>query len=127
MQRIAAMAPKKIAVVGAGKIGSTVAALLAPAYDVLVIDRSADALAALDPRPKPATAAIAIDDPTELARALTGCFAVVNAAPYQLTTAVARAAKAAGAHYLDLTEDVAASRVVRELAADSHTAFIPQC
>jgi saccharopine dehydrogenase-like NADP-dependent oxidoreductase len=51
----------------------------------------------------------------------------VSCAPFHLTTSVARAAKAAGAHYLDLTEDVAASRVVRELAADAKTAFIPQC
>ena len=58
---------------------------------------------------------------------MAGCFAVVNCAPYHLTTMVARAAKAAGAHYLDLTEDVAASRIVRELAADATTAFIPQC
>jgi len=70
---------------------------------------------------------MAIDDPVALAKALGGCFAVVNAAPYHLTTVVAQAAKAAGAHYLDLTEDVAASRVVRELAKDSTTAFVPQC
>jgi saccharopine dehydrogenase-like NADP-dependent oxidoreductase len=117
----------KVAIVGAGKIGSTVAGLLAPAYDVIVIDQSEDALAALDAKPRPATKAMAIDDAEALAKALAGCFAVVNAAPYQLTTVVARAAKAAGAHYLDLTEDVAASRVVRELAKDSATAFIPQC
>lgn len=122
-----AQAVKTIAVVGAGKIGSTVAALLAPAYEVLVIDQSEAALAALDAKPKPATRAIAIADPQALAQALEGAFAVVNAAPYQLTTAVARAAKAAGAHYLDLTEDVAASRVVRELAEGAETAFIPQC
>ena len=70
---------------------------------------------------------MAIDDPAALATALAGCFAVVNAAPYHLTTVVAQAAKAAGAHYLDLTEDVAASRVVRELAKDAATAFVPQC
>src|SRR5947207_1529455 len=118
---------KTVAVVGAGKIGSTIASLLAGAYAVRVIDQSAEALAALDAHPAPATVALAIDDPEALAAALAGCFAVVNAAPYHLTTAVARAAKASGAHYLDLTEDVAASRVVRELAEDATTAFVPQC
>ncbi|MGZ3404182.1 MAG: saccharopine dehydrogenase C-terminal domain-containing protein [Phenylobacterium sp.] len=118
---------RKIAVIGAGKIGSTAATLLAGCgdYEVLVIDRSAEALAGIDTRVK--TAAVAIDSPADLADALAGCFAVVNAAPYHLTVAVAQAAKTAGAHYLDLTEDVAASRVVRELAADASTAFIPQC
>jgi saccharopine dehydrogenase-like NADP-dependent oxidoreductase len=118
---------RKAAVVGAGKIGSTVASLLKAAgdYDVLVIDQSPAALAGLGRGVQ--TAAMAIDDPAALAQALAGCFAVVNAAPYHLTTVVAQAAKAAGAHYLDLTEDVAASRVVRDLASDSKTAFIPQC
>ena len=117
----------KAAVIGAGKIGSTIASLLAGSgdYEVLVIDQSAEALADIDPAA--ATLAMAIDDPAALAQALAGCFAVVNAAPYHLTTVVAQAAKTAGAHYLDLTEDVAASRVVRDLAKDAKTAFIPQC
>ena len=71
----------KIAVIGAGKIGSTIAGLLAGAYEVLVIDQSEAALAALDAHPAPATAALAIDDPAALTAALTGCFAVLNAAP----------------------------------------------
>jgi saccharopine dehydrogenase-like NADP-dependent oxidoreductase len=118
---------RKIAVIGAGKIGSTAASLLAGCgdYEVLVIDRSAEALAGLDPRV--ASAAVAIESPAHLAPALAGCFAVLNAAPYQLTTLVAEAARTAGAHYLDLTEDVAASRVVRDLAKDADTAFVPQC
>ena len=40
---------------------------------------------------------------------------------------IAEAAKAAGAHYLDLTEDVASTRAVKQLAAGARTAFIPQC
>ena len=120
---------RKVAIVGAGKIGSTVLALLvgSGAYEVLVIDQSAEALAGLNPATRVETVALAIDEPGTLAAALQGRFAVVNCAPYHLTTRVAEAAKAAGAHYLDLTEDVAASRVVRDLAADSATAFIPQC
>ncbi|MEO8113951.1 MAG: saccharopine dehydrogenase family protein [Phenylobacterium sp.] len=120
---------RKVAVVGAGKIGSTVVDLLAGsgAYEVLVIDQSAEALAGLNPSSKAGTLALAIDGSAALTEALKDRFAVVNCAPYHLTTKVAEAAKAAGAHYLDLTEDVAASRVVRDLAKDSQTAFIPQC
>ena len=33
----------------------------------------------------------------------------------------------AGVHYFDLTEDVATTRMVKELAEDATTAFIPQC
>jgi saccharopine dehydrogenase-like NADP-dependent oxidoreductase len=119
---------RKVAVIGAGKIGSTVVDLLVAsgAYEVLVIDQSAEALAALRPK-SVETAAMAIDDPSRLAARLEGRFAVVNCAPYHLTVAVARAAAQAHAHYLDLTEDVASSRVTRELAASAGTAFIPQC
>lgn len=120
---------RKVAVVGAGKIGSTVVDLLvgSGSYEVVLIDQSAEALADFAGRPHVSTRALAIDNPAQLESALEGCFAAVNCAPYHLTIAVARAAKAAGAHYLDLTEDVASSRVVRELAADASTAFIPQC
>ncbi|HEX3699694.1 MAG TPA: saccharopine dehydrogenase family protein [Phenylobacterium sp.] len=120
---------RKVAVVGAGKIGSTVVDLLTAfgAYEVLVIDQSAQALAALKAGPRVETAAMAIDDPETLAAMLKGRFAVVNCAPYHLTVTVARAAAKAGAHYLDLTEDVASSRLTRELAQTSRAAFIPQC
>src|ERR1039458_10286312 len=56
-----------------------------------------------------------------------GQFAVLNAGPFYLTTRIAEAARAAGTHYLDLTEDVARARRVRELAVDASKAFIPQC
>ena len=120
---------RKVAVVGAGKIGSTVVDLLvgSGSYSVILIDQSGEALAEFAGRERVETAALAIDNPDQIEGALAGCFAVVNCAPYHLTIAVARAAKVADAHYLDLTEDVASSRVVRDLSADAATAFIPQC
>ena len=120
---------RKVAVVGAGKIGSTVVDLLvgSGSYEVVLVDQSAEALAEFAGRAHVTTAALAIDNPAQLEGAMEGCFAAVNCAPYHLTIAVARAAKAANAHYLDLTEDVASSRVVRDLAADATSAFIPQC
>jgi saccharopine dehydrogenase-like NADP-dependent oxidoreductase len=62
-----------------------------------------------------------------LQKILAGKYAVLSAAPYHATRLIAEAAKAAGAHYLDLTEDVASTRVVKQLAAGARTAFIPQC
>ena len=120
---------RRIAVIGAGKIGSTVAGLLAGcgSYEVLLIDQDREALTACAGLVHVDVKAMAIDDPEALAAPIAGVFAVVNCAPYHLTTVVARAAKAAGAHYLDLTEDVAASRIVRDLAVGAATAFIPQC
>ena len=120
---------KDIAVVGAGHIGGTVAALLAQTgdYRVTVIDRSAEQLAELGPISGVEHLVLEVTDEKALAAALNGKFAVLSAAPYHLTFEVAKAAKAAGAHYLDLTEDVATTRKVKQLAHGATTAFIPQC
>jgi saccharopine dehydrogenase-like NADP-dependent oxidoreductase len=120
---------KDIAVVGAGHIGGTIAALLAETgdYRVTVIDRSAQQLAELGPIERVEHLVLEVTDERALTTALTGKFAVLSAAPYHLTFEVAKAAKAAGAHYLDLTEDVATTRKVKALAHNAGIAFIPQC
>src|SRR5690606_7281367 len=56
-----------------------------------------------------------------------GKFAVLSAAPFHLTTRIAEAAAKSGVHYLDLTEDVASTGRVKELAKGAKTAVIPQC
>jgi saccharopine dehydrogenase-like NADP-dependent oxidoreductase len=117
---------KDVAVIGAGKIGATVAGLLASTgdYQVILADRSPEVLGRLDRNERIRIATTDVEDSSELVNLLNGHFAVLNSAPFHLTT---RIAEAAGAHYLDLTEDVASTRRVRELAADAGTAFMPQC
>lgn len=129
------MPTHSILVIGGGKIGSVVAALLAQSagplrYRVTVADRSAEALAELKREtPHADIDALVLDvhDPAQLRAALHGRFAVLSAAPYHLTVKVAEAARATGVHYLDLTEDVASTRRIRELAEGATSAFIPQC
>lgn len=129
-----------ILVIGAGKIGSVVADLLvdtpeAGGYRVTVADRSATLLAEIATDPRRALAArsrlstlvLDVNDPAQLAAALDGRFAVLSAAPFHLTLQIAQAARAAGVHYLDLTEDVASTRAIRALAEGASSAFIPQC
>ena len=127
---------KDILVIGGGKIGSVVAELLAGTpeeggYRVTVADRSAALLAGIerDARrsPRLATRLLDVNDPAQLDDALRGRYAVLSAAPYHLTLRVAQTAKAAGVHYLDLTEDVASTRAIRALAQGARTALIPQC
>lgn len=120
---------KKIIVIGAGNIGSTIASMLAETgdYSVVLCDKDA---ARFDNMPKHAaitTQTLDIDDKTALRSTLAGSFAVLSAAPYHLTTRIADAAAATGIHYLDLTEDVASTRHVKELAQKANSAFIPQC
>jgi saccharopine dehydrogenase-like NADP-dependent oxidoreductase len=120
---------RDIAVIGGGKIGSTIAQLLHRAgdYRVTVIDRSQAQLDRLEGCEGVRTAVGDIADAGSLRSALDGKFAVLSAAPYFLTTRIAEAALAAGAHYLDLTEDVVSTRVVKVMANDARTAFMPQC
>ncbi|MTI01493.1 saccharopine dehydrogenase family protein [Roseibium sp. RKSG952] len=117
-----------VCIVGAGKIGQMIATLLkgSPHYSVTVADHDLNALSALN-KLGIATRQIDAGDEQALAKGLEEFDAVISAAPFFLTPAIAKAAKAAGAHYFDLTEDVAATNAVRELAKDSETAFMPQC
>ena len=70
---------------------------------------------------------IDVTDARRLRDVLKDSYAVLSAVPFNLTGNIAVAAKETGARYLDLTEDVATTRRVRQLAADARTAFIPQC
>ena len=120
---------KNILVVGAGKIGSTIAEMLAQTgdYAVTVADRSADQLRRLEARDAIGRLELDISDDVALQEAMTGRFAVMSAAPYHLTGKIALAARATGTHYLDLTEDVATTRLVKQLATQASSTFIPQC
>ena len=118
----------KIALLGAGHIGQTIARLLAGSgdYAVTVVDRDAAALQRLA-APGLATLAADTEDEAALGAAIAGHDAVVNALPYHLAVPTARAARAAGCHYFDLTEDVAATREIKAIADGAATAFMPQC
>jgi saccharopine dehydrogenase-like NADP-dependent oxidoreductase len=119
------MAPiETVRVVGLGKVGELVGRLLHEAsFDVIGVDV----------RPRPGlpfevVAAESTDGPA-LRHSLEGADAVVCCLPFASTLGVAEATAAIGAHYFDLTEDVATTERVRELAASgsSDSVFAPQC
>ena len=118
----------RITLLGAGHIGQTIAHLLADSgdYEVTVVDRSATALAKLASLPVQ-TRQAETAEPQALLEVLRGRDAVVNALPYHLATLAATQAREAGCHYFDLTEDVAATRAIQQLAAGAGTVFMPQC
>ncbi|MBF0877690.1 saccharopine dehydrogenase family protein [Gluconobacter cerevisiae] len=118
---------KQVTVAGAGKIGSAIAELLHHGgYGVTLLDCHADHLQALvlpeGVRRRTVDIAKGLDPAL-----LEGQFAVLSALPFHLTRNIAKAAAAAGTHYLDLTEDVASTKDVRALAEGASSAFIPQC
>ena len=118
----------RITLLGAGHIGHTIAHLLSHSgdYEVTVVDRSAEALTKLKGMPL-STRAVETADAKALLGALKGQQAVINALPYHLATLAATSALEAGCHYFDLTEDVAATRAIQQMAAGAKTAFMPQC
>lgn len=118
----------KIALLGAGHIGQTIARLLHATgdYQVTVIDKNAKYLDVLAAEGI-ATAEVDTAHHGALAAQLRGKDAVVNALPYHLAITAATLARECGCHYFDLTEDVAATKAIKELAQGSKTAFMPQC
>ncbi|TXL69311.1 saccharopine dehydrogenase family protein [Vineibacter terrae] len=120
----------EIAVIGAGRIGVTIAELLAGSgdYGVTLIDRDRAQLERIPFGSAIKTAALDIAAVDEaLLGQLRDKLAILSAAPFQLTTQIAGIARRIGVHYLDLTEDVASTRQVQSLAQGAAAAFIPQC
>jgi saccharopine dehydrogenase-like NADP-dependent oxidoreductase len=117
-----------VRVIGLGKVGELVASLL---------DDSGFTVAAYDVRGRDdlpfETATLDVRDAGAVRAALKGADAVVSCMPYNLNLGVAEAAHEMGVHYFDLTEDVATTNRVKELAAlDSSagpggTVYAPQC
>jgi len=120
---------KNVLVMGSGKIGQMIAMMLAESgdYHVTVADCDPVGLAKLPIHAKIKPLELNVNDDAALNAALTGQYAVLSALPFALTTRVARAAVAVGVHYFDLTEDVACTRVVKDLAQGAETALVPQC
>jgi saccharopine dehydrogenase-like NADP-dependent oxidoreductase len=118
----------KIALLGAGHIGQTIARLLHTSsdYQVSVFDKNAQYLKVLADEGI-ATVRIDSEDKAALGAALRGKDAVVNALPYHLAITAAQLALEHGCHYFDLTEDVAATKAIKDMARDAKTAFMPQC
>jgi saccharopine dehydrogenase-like NADP-dependent oxidoreductase len=117
----------KVALLGAGHIGQRIARLLHGSgdYQVTVFDQNPHALEALAAE---GLGTQAVGDSLEsLAPALRGQQVMVNALPYHLAIPAARMALQAGCHYFDLTEDVAATKEIKRIAATARTVFMPQC
>lgn len=118
----------KLALLGAGKIGTAITALLGPTgdYRLTVVDSDT---AILERARTAGFEARALDlaDAAAVTQALRGHDVALSACPYYLAPTIGAAARAAGVHYFDLTEDVASTRQIREIARDAPTAFVPQC
>lgn len=120
-----------ILIVGAGKIGASIAKLLAHSgdYDVLVADRDEAVLDRLARQAPVKTQLLNVRSAEQLTEALAGKRAVLSATVYDVNPAIAKAALDAGASYFDLTEDVSTTRKIKALAKQARDGqiFMPQC
>ena len=118
-----------ILLLGAGKIGIFITELLSTSgdYRITIGDKDPEQLGRMPKGTNIQTLELDILDEAALLKAMQGKFAVLSACPYHITRHVAEAAAKAGIHYLDLTEDVACTRLVKSLAKGASSAFIPQC
>lgn len=113
---------QRIAVIGLGKVGTLVATLLNESFSVT----------GLDAKDAPANLAFNtqkgdVNDEAFLINFLRGQEAVVSCLPYYGNLPVARAAHRLGVHYFDLTEDVATTAAIREMAQTAKAVMAPQC
>ena len=124
----------KVLILGAGKIGALISGLLAESgsYEVHLGDVSAGAAnAVVNAHRLPNLHAHTVDaaDASALDAQLQKhpVDAVISSLPYYCNIAVAEAARRAGIHYFDLTEDVEVTRAVRRISEGAPQAFVPQC
>jgi saccharopine dehydrogenase-like NADP-dependent oxidoreductase len=123
-----------ILVLGAGKIGALISGLLADCgdYRVQLADSSESAAADVaNAHGRGNIVPCHLDAGNE--EQLTAHIrqhkpaALISGLPYFCNPVVAWVARSEGVHYFDLTEDVAVTHKVRELAEGAKTAFVPQC
>ncbi len=125
---------KKIAVLGSGKIGALISGLLGASDDYIVhlIDKDeSQANQVSNAHAMDSVQAFTIDatDREKLAAYVSEHRpdALLSGLPYFCNEVVASVAREFDCHYFDLTEDVAVTRAVREIAQGSEKAFVPQC
>lgn len=119
-----------VALLGGGKIGETICALLCGSgrYQVKICDIDGARAQAAASRFNGATGhALDVSNKEALAKVLSGCDAVISALPFHRNVTVAEVALESKVHYFDLTEDVNTTATIAKLAAVAPIGFMPQC
>lgn len=121
----------RVLLLGAGTIGRMIAMLLVRSgdYTVRVGDSDAEALQRLKDKLGVDTVTLDADNVDQLSAAMSGMEAVISALTFSLNPTVAQVALKSGLSYFDLTEDVATTAAVRNLAQSTKPGqiFVPQC
>lgn len=125
--KIAAMPnPQRVVIVGAGRVGRAVAALLAadPRFEPILADIDREALRQTSSSIE--TVEIGHSMAEFLRQRLQGAAAAICTVPSGCA-AVAQAARAAGCHYFDLADDTGDTSLVAKIAEGAESVFITSC
>ncbi|TXH22829.1 MAG: saccharopine dehydrogenase family protein [Chitinophagaceae bacterium] len=117
-----------ILIIGAGKIGGAIAYLLhhSGRYNVTVADINNHNFPSLE-QENIQTKVLDIENTIALESLIQNFKMVLNAGPFFINIKVATAAAKTKTHYFDLSEDVATTDFLKELAQTSTSSFMPQC
>ena len=122
---------KRVIVLGAGKIGTSIAKLLVECgdYRVTLVDAEQAALDRLEPRFAVIKKVLDVSYSKVLVDTLSQQDIVVSACAFNFNVGIAKAALEAGVSYFDLTEDVETTNSIRQLAEQARDGqiFMPQC
>jgi len=120
---------KNILILGAGKIGRIAAVMLNESgdYAVTLADANGDMLEFCAQDNAATLVKVDVTDETALTEVARWHDAILSTCPFYLNVAIARVARAVGASYFDVTEDVETTRAIREIAEGASSAFVPQC
>jgi len=122
-----------VVIAGAGKIGSLIALQLIQSgdYSVLLVDRDFTHPDAnrLGHYPTLSRQQLDVNDKQALKTLFASqkFDAVISSLPYFVNLPIATAARQAGIHYFDLTEDREVTAQVKTLAQHAKQSFVPQC
>jgi saccharopine dehydrogenase-like NADP-dependent oxidoreductase len=121
----------KVIILGAGKIGAKIAAFLhhSGRYHVCVADKYQAALDRLTAKLPIEVRQLDVSSQSEVEKTIKGWDNVVSACSFDVNPAIAAAALKQGLSYFDLTEDVATTDSIRQIAKDAKPGqvFMPQC
>jgi saccharopine dehydrogenase-like NADP-dependent oxidoreductase len=130
----------KIVIIGAGKIGFSIAKMLfnASDYEVTLADNNAELISKLSAIYEPFRSrllpnlnfkVVDVSNADDLSNLFDGQNSVLSACPYTANVAIATAALKAGISYFDLTEDRYTTAAIQEMASQCKEGqvFMPQC
>lgn len=121
----------KVTIIGAGRMGASIAKLLQSSgdYTIAIADQNRHVLDAANLAETVMKSELTVSDVDALQLYIKDSEAVISACGYDINPLIAEAASKAGVSYFDLTEDIATTQRIKQIAEQAVPGqiFVPQC